>query len=268
MFGCVSTNDCVPGFGSSLLLNKNNKKRPHHPYPLSPTVTVNFDYLTQPLSLQLELVADKRATTTVSFHHRVSITKCLHVADYTAEERYQTWYSRLELKAMKRQYKKLLSGEAITDVISMTDCKSLIVNPRPPPSPQPKTDRRDDKENANGNKQQQSPTHQSQYKVFIETIDCFRGLEGKTHEGQIKRRLMKENARKVVFEEQQRQASLGFYDPYAISHEYHKATQFSRTSALRLGCRDEEEALEWLCTKDESNDCRSKGGEKTSRLNN
>ncbi|KAG7366213.1 hypothetical protein IV203_028883 [Nitzschia inconspicua] len=257
MFGCVSTNDCVPGFGSSLLLNK-NKKRPHHPYPISPTVTVNFDYLTQPLSYQLELV-DKRATT-VSFHHRVSITKVLHVADYTAEERYQTWYSRLELKAMKRQYKKLLNGEAIIDVFSMTDCKSLIVNPRPPPSPQPKTDRRHEKENANGNKQQQSPTHQSQRKGYFETIDCFRGLEGKTHEGQIRKRLLKENARKVVFEEQQRQASLGFYDPNAISHEYHKATQFSRTSALRLGCRDEEEALEWLCTKDETNDSKSKGG--------
>lgn len=261
MFGCGSTgNEWVPGLASSMSKSStinNSKKRV---YPHSPTVTVlQFDYPQLSPQQHHRPQPQQERATTVSFHPRVTIAKCLHVSDYTAEERYQTWYTLPDLKAMKRQCKKLLEGEAVVDNVFASDdsCRSKIIHPPPPPPPREGDDDAEDKENMGDNHNSSNnnskmlpyapPMEQQQQQ---ESNHCFRGLEGKTVEGQIKKRMLKENARRVVFLEQQRQVSFGFDDPYAISYEYHKATQFARNSALRLGVQDEEEALNWLCTDD------------------
>jgi hypothetical protein len=147
---------------------------------------------------------------------------------------------------MKRQCRQVLQ-EAVDDIF-VADFSSIIVNCR---HPQP-ADEVEDKENVDSSNHPVTvlppppPPPPRPQRNDTKSNDCFRGLEGKTAEGQIKKRMLKENARQVVFREQKRQTSWGFEDPYAIAHEYHKATQFARTMALRLGYRDEVEALEML----------------------
>jgi hypothetical protein len=80
------------------------------------------------------------------------------------------------------------------------------------------------------------------YCSIRESNDCFRGLEGKTTDGVMRKRMLKAIAREEVFNEQDRQGLLGIYDPEAIADAYFNCTELARVSARMLGIRDEKEA--------------------------
>ena len=154
---------------------------------------------------------------------------------------------------MKRQCRQLLEEAAMEEEEddSITDNATSMIfkfhkrNPPPPPPPPPRgqdiEQEEEDKENNHNN--HDNHHHHQVPSSLRKSNDCFRGLEGMTLDGKIKKRMLKENARQVVFQEQQRQASLGFHDPEAIAYEYFKAAEMARLASYRLATRDEKEAL-------------------------
>jgi hypothetical protein len=183
---------------------------------------------------------DHAKVTTISFDETVKIYPTLHIQDYTRDEVGRAWYSRFDLKAMKRQCREVLSEMEVRqdkDASSRTILGSVI-----------ELECRDDieaMESAKENNPHGSPKAKS-HDIFTESNQCFRGLEGKTTGGQIKKRMIKENAREVVFREQRRQLYQGDTCPETIAQEYKKATALARTSAYRLARKDEKDALDLL----------------------
>jgi hypothetical protein len=73
---------------------------------------------------------------------------------------------------------------------------------------------------------------------------CFRGLEGKTPRGALRKRQNRVNARSAVLWEQNRQTETGIRDPEAIADAYYDCTDHCQASAQMLGFRDEQDAKE------------------------
>jgi hypothetical protein len=73
---------------------------------------------------------------------------------------------------------------------------------------------------------------------------CFRGLEGKTPLGVMRKRQNKAHGRWAVLWEQKQQRETGFWDPEAIADAYYDCTEHCQASAQMLGFRDEQDAKE------------------------
>jgi hypothetical protein len=73
---------------------------------------------------------------------------------------------------------------------------------------------------------------------------CFRGLEGKTPRGALRKRQNRVDARSTVLSEQKRQRETGIWDPEAIADAYYDCTDHCQASAQMLGFRDEQDAKE------------------------
>ena len=69
---------------------------------------------------------------------------------------------------------------------------------------------------------------------------CVRGLESKTTDGSQQRSQNKKLARKVVLDEQKRQAKTGKVDPSYISYLYKESTHLSLLMAQEIAMEDEE----------------------------
>ena len=69
---------------------------------------------------------------------------------------------------------------------------------------------------------------------------CVRGLESKTTDGSQQRSQNKKLARKVVLDEQKRQAKAGKVDPSYIAYLYKESTHLSLLMAQEIAMEDEE----------------------------
>jgi hypothetical protein len=198
-----------------------------------------------------------KITSRVVFHPQPMIHCSLHIHDYTDEEIKQTWYSKKELKEMKLQCRKLLEEEEDPDSIEEIDnddddndgtgdhtitTKKISTSSSRLLSLIDSKDEDDGNNNNNNGKENNSPNS-------MKSNDCFRGLEGKTTEGLIKKRMVKAHARDAVFQEQDRQWELGTTNPEKIAHIYRKSTEVARTSARLLGLRDAKESKALLASQ-------------------
>ena len=187
----------------------------------------------------------------VAFHPQPVVNYSLHINDYTQKEIEQTWYSKTELKEMKLQCRTILEEE-------QQDYSTLIVadddddtSDHTKPKKISSSSSRilsliDSSEDDNNSKENYSPNTTT---TTTKSNDCFRGLEGKTMEGLIKKRMLKAHARDAVFQEQDRQWELGTSDPEKIANIYRKSTEIARTSARLLGLRDAKESKSSLASQ-------------------
>lgn len=72
--------------------------------------------------------------------------------------------------------------------------------------------------------------------------DCFRGLEGRTTTGLLRRKMIKSTARQAVFREQRRQQQFGINDSRQIADAYFGFTEYPQVTAHMVGLHDEKEA--------------------------
>lgn len=143
----------------------------------------------------------QKRSRSVSFFPKVYIQGTLHRKDYTETEKRETWLTPSELKVMKRSCLKL-----------GLEFSKRNLQPRD-------NDETDD---------------------FIGG-DCFRGLEGRTRKGLVRRKTAKKVARTAVFREQRHQKQWGVTDAHKLADAYYECTEYPRMEAHMMGLRDETE---------------------------
>jgi hypothetical protein len=135
---------------------------------------VQDDPLNEVIPVEIKKEADvKEAIKGVTFHPGVFVRECLHITNYSFEERLLCWYTRREFQVMKMEYypivQKLSAGT---------------------------------------------------WNEEDETEESVRGLEWKTREAAMKRKMNKLNALMSVLDEQERQRYSGLRDDDALALGY------------------------------------------------
>jgi hypothetical protein len=172
---------------------------------------------------------------------------CLHVREYTPEERQQSWYSKKEIKTMKSEGKKIAGTSNDHSPHGSRVDQSYHDNPSTSFSSRHAMDRRDDSDSSPGT-------------AAVAGASWLRGLEGKTVTGLHRRRQLKTNAREAVLEEQERQWQRGIRDAEAIADAYVLCAELAQVSAYMLGLRDEREARSLVKSKSQGGSGSISGG--------